>query len=210
MHACLSLFSIFYLLSSSLIVSLLTILSCHHSVLWNFARPKSKTTTCNNINYNHNHITQPVTTTITTNTMSSTDLPRADVSKANEQKRNDKTLLSKWFLLKVKGTVKVVTIEATADDIGNFFTKVCDKLGVEEEGATLLYPMRTTSGSHCEISIEKDEFVIESLTTFFLSCEEGSQLVVVPPKKEEKKGRDYRTTEYGFNTIIKKKFVVDR
>ena len=95
-------------------------------------------------------------------------------------------LVRKWFHLKVQGSVKVVTVEATADDIGNFFSKVCDKLGVEQEGATLLYPMTTTAGLHCEISIEKDQFIIESLMTFFLSCEEGSQLVVVPPKKERR------------------------
>ena len=46
--------------------------------------------------------------------------------------------------------------------------------------------------------------------TFYLTCEEGSKVIVIPSSKKTKPPRDYRPTEYGYNTIVGSTFAVNR
>ena len=137
-----------------------------------------------------------------------TDLPRVDLSKANDSKRNNTTLERKWFRVQRQGSLKVATVDITASNIEESFTKACRIVQIEENDATIVYPMRTSEGKD-DITISNDEFVKESLMTFFLTCEEGSKIIVVPSQTKQK-ARDYRFTEYGYNSIIKKTFSVNR
>ena len=136
------------------------------------------------------------------------ELPQVDLSRASSRNRTTETLARKWFKVQLKGTLQVVTVEINATEIDDAFSKICTRVKlVKNKNAVILYPQRTVQGVD-EISIENDEFLKESLMHFYLTCEEGAKLLVTA--EEDSSVRDYRPNEYGYNTIVRSTFTVDK
>ena len=138
------------------------------------------------------------------------ELPQADLSRVNQRNREKYTLERKWFKIQRQGSLHVQTINVDVKDVYDVFNKICKMLKLEDkmDKVLLQYPQRNeTVGLPDAITIAKDDFIEESLMTFYLTCEEGSKIIVV--LDEENKARDYRTVEYGYNAIVKKTFTVD-
>ena len=110
---------------------------------------------------------------------------------------------------KLKGSLQVVTIVVKVDEVADAFSKICTRLKVVDENcASFTYPQRTLGGGHDDITVQKDEYLEESLMTFFLTCEEGSK-IIVEIHNNVTKGRPYCPKEDGYNTIITPNFTVD-
>ena len=138
-------------------------------------------------------------------------LPNTDFGNASKANRPSRVLERKWFKVQKKGSLQLMTVNIDAANAETAFEKICNKVKVDPVGASVVFPLRTSSkGDHDDIVIENDADVKESLMTFFVQCEEGSKLIVVPRNIPIKKTRDYRPTEYGYNTIVGPSFVVNR
>ena len=146
----------------------------------------------------------------TISSSSKPELPRVDLSQASTRNRAETTLEHKWFKIQLKGSLQVLTVNVDAAEVGTAFTKICGKLNVDEVGAMMVFPQRTQSGGMDEITVINDDYIHEALMNFYLTCEESSKIIVIPYTKKANPPRDYRPTEYGYNTIVGPTFAVDR
>ena len=143
--------------------------------------------------------------------MSRPELPNTLLTRSAKANRPKNALVRKWFKVQKKGTLQLMTVTIEAADVENAFAKICTKVKVDPVGASFVYPLRTSEkGTHDDITVENGEDLNDSLMTFFLQCEEGSKLIINPPKVLVEKTRDYRPTEYGYNTIVGPSFVINR
>ena len=148
--------------------------------------------------------------TISMSNSNKPELPQVDLSKVSKQSRTGTTLERKWFRIQAQGSLQVLTVIINVAEVEAAFAKICGKLKVDEVGATMVFPQRTQSGGVDEITVIKDEYLDEALMTFYLTCEEGSKIVVTPRPERANPPRDLRLGEYGYNTIIGPTFAVDR
>ena len=138
------------------------------------------------------------------------ELPRLDVTNASTKRRCKTTIERKWFELQIQGTLQVTTANILVSEVEEAFSKICQIMKVDENRYQVLYPQRSEDGGVDFITLSKDAFLKDALMTFYLTCEEGSKLILTPISISKDHKRDYRPVEYGYNTIIKKGFTVDK
>ena len=138
------------------------------------------------------------------------ELPRLDVTNASTKRRCKTTIERKWFKLQIQGTLQVTTANILVSEVEEAFSKICQIMKVDENRYQVLYPQRSEDGGVDFITLSKDAFLKDALMTFYLTCEEGSKLILTPISISKDHKRDHRPVEYGYNTIIKKGFTVDK
>ena len=108
------------------------------------------------------------------------ELPRLDVTNASTKRRCKTTIERKWFKLQIQGTLQVTTANILVSEVEEAFSKICQIMKVDENRYQVLYPQRSEDGGVDFITLSKDAFLKDALMTFYLTCEEGSKLILTP------------------------------